>query len=144
MYWPFALLPVLQSIWQSSPRWLPSMTRSSATIWMRLASSQMYVFPERICSDRFITPHWQCTLFSVVSLSLVWTWMYPVYSAAWVAFSPWSSSGDICLLGGLNDCPLPDSAYFFCFLHFAFCLHSCARWMTRLKSLWGFSQRADE
>lgn len=146
-------LPVLQSIWPSSPRWLPSMTRSSATIWMRLASSQMYV--SHIHSPRqvyrtILTLHivFRCMFIlsfgfkNSMNIELLDSFLFPI--VARVASSPWSSGGDIYLPGGLNDCPLPGSAYFFCFPHFFVWLHGSAQWMTRLKSLWGVSRRSDE
>lgn len=67
--------------------------------------------------------HIVCLFF--LSLSLAWglassvtiylSTFSPFSFVARVAVSPRHRGGDICLLGGLNDCPPPDSAYSFCF-----------------------------
>lgn len=94
-------------------------------------------FPECTCSDSFIAPH-RRALFSVVSLSLVLgsgaapICASPLFSLLHGGERSRSPHGPaaviyICLLGGLNERPLPDSAYSFCFPHFSFCLHSSAQ-----------------
>lgn len=102
-------------------------------------------FPECICSYSFIAPCWHCCMVilsygfkSSINMQLLHFSGHHFWQGS--HSPPWYGGGDMCL----TDCPLPDSAYSFCFLHFSFHLHSSAQWMTRLKPLWGFSRSADE